>query len=82
MLAPVAAAVDRRPHRGDRRRAVVRLDDDLRAVAAAQAEQRCRAEHRRAARAGRRVGDLARGRRGGAAASTEQTIRIRSANGG
>ena len=80
----LAAPVDRRAHRGDRRRAVVRLDDDLRAVAAAQAEQRRRAEHGRAAGVrGRGLGDLARrGARRRRAPRRSRRSRIRSANGG
>ena len=53
VLARVRRAVDGGPHGGDRRGAVVRLDHDLGAIAAAQPEQRRRAEHGRARRARR-----------------------------
>ena len=81
-------AVARRGVDGGRRRARRRprgagLDDDLEALAAAQAEQRRRAEHLGAReRARQRAPTAPAAARAAAPSSAEQTTRIRSANGG
>ena len=78
-------ALDGRRDGGDGRLPALGLDHELEALAAAQAEQRRRAEH---LRAGARARRSARRRpapaaaRAAAPSSARKTIRIRSENGG